>query len=60
MGIFMVFIVVAIFLPEWLGITGKKAEEIMAHQISEEANLGSESAHVKKGSLLKPESKSKN
>lgn len=28
----MVFIVVAIFLPEWVGITGKKALEIQKHQ----------------------------
>lgn len=24
--------ILAFFLPEWLGITGKKAKEIMAHQ----------------------------
>ncbi len=28
-----VFIAVAVFLPEWLGITGKKAKEVMeSHQ----------------------------
>lgn len=37
MGIFfifvtMIFVAVAIFLPEWLGITGKKAEQIIAEQ----------------------------
>lgn len=37
MGIFfivitMVFIAVAYFLPEWLGITGKKAKEVIAEQ----------------------------
>jgi hypothetical protein len=36
MGIFalclLAFFVIAFFLPEWLGITGKKAEEIMRHQ----------------------------
>lgn len=38
MGIFfifitMIFVAVAYFLPEWLGITGKKAKEIMAEQV---------------------------
>lgn len=28
----MIFIVIAIFLPEWVGITGKKALEIQKHQ----------------------------
>ena len=37
MGIFfifvtVIFIAVAIFLPEWVGITGKKAKEIMKEQ----------------------------
>lgn len=37
MGIFFVFvtvifIAVAVFLPEWVGITGKKAKEIMKEQ----------------------------
>lgn len=31
----MVFIVIAIFLPEWVGITGKKALEIQKHQHNE-------------------------
>lgn len=31
----IVFAAVAIFLPEWLGITGKKAKEIMQHQVHE-------------------------
>ena len=37
----MVFIVIAIFLPEWVGITGKKALEIQQHQHgdSTESNL---------------------
>ncbi|MNL33923.1 hypothetical protein D3C87_1558590 [compost metagenome] len=26
----MVFIAIAVFLPEWLGITGKKAKQIIA------------------------------
>lgn len=28
----IVFIAVAIMLPEWVGITGKKAKDIMSHQ----------------------------
>lgn len=28
----MIFIVIAIFFPEWVGITGKKALEIQKHQ----------------------------
>lgn len=28
----MLFIVIAIFYPEWVGITGKKAREIQEHQ----------------------------
>lgn len=37
MGIFfivvtMIFVAIAIFLPEWMGITGKKAEQIIAEQ----------------------------
>ncbi|WP_409479821.1 hypothetical protein [Pseudobdellovibrio sp. HCB154] len=32
----MVFIVIAIFLPEWVGITGKKALEIQKHQQTDE------------------------
>lgn len=37
MGIFfivvtMIFVSVAVFLPEWMGITGKKAQQIIAEQ----------------------------
>lgn len=37
MGIFfivvtMIFIAIAVFLPEWMGITGKKAKQIIAEQ----------------------------
>ncbi|MNK15841.1 hypothetical protein D3C87_339920 [compost metagenome] len=37
MGIFfivvtMIFVAIAVFLPEWLGITGKKARQIMKDQ----------------------------
>jgi hypothetical protein len=28
----MIFVAIAIFLPEWLGITGKKAKQIIADQ----------------------------
>ena len=31
----LVFVVIAIFLPEWVGITGKRALEIQKHQHSE-------------------------
>lgn len=31
----MIFAAVAFFLPEWLGITGKKARDIMQHQAPE-------------------------
>lgn len=34
----MVFIVIAIFLPEWVGITGKKALEIQKHQHNNDEN----------------------
>lgn len=37
MGVFfiivtMIFVAIAVFLPEWLGITGKKARQIMKDQ----------------------------
>lgn len=28
----MTYVVVALFLPEWIGITGKKAHEVMKEQ----------------------------
>lgn len=31
----MVFIAVAFFLPEWVGITGKKAQEVIRDQQEE-------------------------
>lgn len=31
----MVFVVIAVFFPEWVGITGKRAKEIQEHQKSE-------------------------
>jgi hypothetical protein len=40
MGIFivslLVFFAIAFFLPEWLGITGNKAKDIMRHQQGDE------------------------
>lgn len=35
----MAFIVIAIFLPEWVGITGKKALEIQKHQQADEPKI---------------------
>lgn len=37
MGIFfivvtMIFVAIAVFLPEWMGITGKKAKQIIEQQ----------------------------
>jgi hypothetical protein len=31
----MIFVAVAVFLPEWLGITGKRAKQIIAEQQAE-------------------------
>jgi hypothetical protein len=51
MGIFFVFvtvifIAVAVFLPEWVGITGKKAKEIMKEQHGDTlASENKESSH---------------
>ncbi len=39
--VLMVFIAVAFFLPEWVGITGKKAKEIMAEQESQKTDSNS-------------------
>jgi hypothetical protein len=32
--VFIVFLAIAFFLPEWVGITGKRAGEIQKHQES--------------------------
>jgi hypothetical protein len=32
----LVFVFIAIFLPEWVGITGKKAKDVMKEQQGEE------------------------
>lgn len=34
--LFVAFVIVAIFLPEWVGITGNKAREIMSEQQDEQ------------------------
>lgn len=31
----LVFIIIGVFFPEWVGITGKKAHEIQKHQQEE-------------------------
>ena len=33
----IVFLVLAFFLPEWVGITGNKAKDIMTHQQGHES-----------------------
>ncbi|MEK2644932.1 hypothetical protein [Bdellovibrio sp. BCCA] len=43
MGIFfivvtMVFVAIAVFLPEWMGITGNKAKKIIAEQQEDSSN----------------------
>lgn len=40
MGLFflictVIFVFIAIFLPEWVGITGKKAREVMSEHVDE-------------------------
>lgn len=35
----MIFVAIAVFLPEWLGITGKKAKQIIADQQAVEADI---------------------
>lgn len=47
MGVFfilvtMIFVAVAIFLPEWLGITGKKAQQIISEQKESDSTSHSE------------------
>ena len=34
--VLMVFVIVALLLPEWVGITGKKAKDVIAHQEGKE------------------------
>ncbi len=40
----MIFVAVAIFLPEWIGITGKKAKEIISEQQGDVAPTATDSA----------------
>ena len=35
----MIFVAIAVFLPEWLGITGKKAKQIIADQQAQSEQL---------------------
>ena len=41
----MVFVVIAIYFPEWVGITGKRALEIQKHQHTDEKAKESEEQH---------------
>lgn len=34
----LVFVAVAVFFPEWVGITGKRAKEIQEHQRSDSSS----------------------
>jgi lipopolysaccharide export LptBFGC system permease protein LptF len=36
----LIFLIIAFFLPEWVGITGKKAQEIMKEQQNERRESG--------------------
>ena len=36
--VIVIFIMVALFFPEWVGITGSKAHEIQAHQQEEKTS----------------------
>lgn len=45
MGLFflvctMIFVFIAIFLPEWVGITGKKAHEVMREHVESASQDG--------------------
>ena len=37
-----VFFIIAILLPEWVGITGAKAKDIIRHQQGDDANAPKE------------------
>lgn len=37
-----IFIVIGVFFPEWVGITGKKAHEIQQHQQEEKPEVKTE------------------
>ena len=38
----VIFILIALFFPEWVGITGNRAHEIQAHQQEEKPKLSEE------------------
>ena len=40
----VVFLVIALLFPEWVGITGKKALEIQKHQLGEDSQSAEDSA----------------
>lgn len=47
MGLFflvctVIFVFIAIFLPEWIGITGKKAREVMSEHVDKTPKKDSE------------------
>lgn len=53
MSLFFVFVTatfigIAIFLPEWVGITGKKAKEIMVEQQGDTTTTLNDQAHAQK------------
>jgi hypothetical protein len=43
----MIFVAVAVFLPEWMGITGKKAKKIIEDQQSAHSEQHSDSKDPK-------------
>lgn len=50
MGLFfllctVIFVFIAIFLPEWIGITGKKAHEIMKEHVDQAHGPSTEGPH---------------
>ncbi len=44
----VVFIMVALFFPEWVGITGRRAHEIQAHQQEEKPAVPADKSEVEK------------
>ncbi|XGC81970.1 hypothetical protein ACES2L_05670 [Bdellovibrio bacteriovorus] len=41
----LIFIVIAVFLPEWMGITGKKAKKIIEEQQEKSKKSDDEKKH---------------
>lgn len=59
MGVFfvlftMAYIAMALFLPEWVGITGKKAKEVMKEQQGDPAEVASTEAQALSHDTTKP------